>query len=209
MRKWLSWGHQKIWGKTQIKHLVSPAHHRSTLSAVCRVTSLSFIAVAPLWIPLQKFQPCWSMSGCYLDIPIKCIGIYLDIPIKYIGIYLDTSLISLVGGTLISKTLRYTELISGSVQGGDCTYNNLSWLDLFSCRTCALLTSLWLQPQFSGALPLRGSVGVVWSGLCFLFNGLFIFLNFNDLTPIWRLPLPLLSLSSRTCFSPGQLPSSR
>lgn len=139
-----------------------------------------------------------EVSGCYLDIPIEYTGIYLDIP-----------LISLAGGTLISKTLRYTELISGSVQGGDCTYDNLSWLDLFSCRTCALLTSLRLQPQFSGVLPLRGSVGVVWSGLCFLFNGLFIFLNFNDLTPIQRLPFPLLSLSSRTCFSPGQLPSSR
>lgn len=107
VRKWLFWGHHKILGKTQIKHLVSPAHHESTLSVVCRGSSLSFIAVAPLWIPLQKFQPHWSMSGCYLDIPIKYIGVYLHIPITYI----DIPPIPQAGGTLI-RELSITQSLS-------------------------------------------------------------------------------------------------
>lgn len=108
VRKWLSWRHQKIWGKAQTKHLVSPAHHRSTLSAVCRVSSLSFIAVAPVWIPLQKFQPHWSMSGCYLDIPIKYRGIYLDIPITYTDIPPSPKMEIII---LIKRIKQYTELI--------------------------------------------------------------------------------------------------
>lgn len=56
------------------------------IHSLCSVSSLSFIAVAPLWIPLQKFHSHWSMSGCYLDIPTKYIGIYLHIPVTYIDI---------------------------------------------------------------------------------------------------------------------------
>lgn len=101
------------------------------------------------------------------------------------------------------RTLHNTELVSGSVWDGHSADDNLSWLDSFSSRTRAHSDQCMTPSPVLGSVALERKRGGVCSALCLLYNGLFIFLNFNDLTPIWRILLPLLSLCSGIFFPPG------
>jgi len=156
-----------------------PADHCSAPCPVCTVTSLSFTAAPPLLTPFAGSPAHWSVSGW----------------------------VPQAGGTL-NHIEPHAEPVPGSGQSGQAAQLRSPGWTHSPAGLGLSLSSTRLWGWFSVAVSLRSSAGVVWSGLCLLYSGLFISLNFNDLTPVWRLLLPVLSLCSGTCFSPGQLPFS-